>query len=654
MSRLHRSLFTTERTENKKQNLCSSAFFCVLTWSVFGLLLAACSLAGDVTPPPGFEDTSSLPVAGPLPTTDAGSVIPPDSGLGYPATIPSAVEGAALYATNCTRCHGLTGGGDGELVSQIEFPVPAFNTPDLARTTSPERWFSIITNGNLERVMPPWNGSLTESQRWSLVAYLYNLSAEPNLESGQAVYEANCANCHGASGLGDGPDADGAISSFGDQAFMAAKSNDDFFAAVTDGIKGEHKFADTLGEDERWAVVDYVRAFSYDLTGLAAAPGDAASGTTTSGTVSGAITNGTPDAGIPGDQPVVLHLFDNFQETGTITTTITSGGAFEFADIELVPDRAMIVSARYGEVLYTSDVVLVVAGQTEYQLPIQIFESTTDPSVIVVERMHVILDFQAGEAQIGELFIIGNTSDKTFVSASPDGPTFSAVLPAGFTNLSFQDDIIGGRYQQTTEGFADTLPIRPGADAQQILLSFNLPYADALDFSQKLPYSTTAVSVLLPETGVTLSGDGLLDDGLRDVQGANYHTFSASDLPADSNLSFSLKGKPALAVDAASGGASATATTFDLRTALIGGLSLALVVAVVAYWWIQRGSGFQPRFPAPTVKTTPTQTYEELIDELAELDEGFEAGEFSEAEYHAEREKLKAELKRLMEKERRA
>ena len=627
----------------------------LILFALAALLLAACSLAGDVTPPPGFEDTSSLPVAGPLPTTDSSPVIPPDSGLGYPATTPSAVEGAALYAANCTRCHGLTGGGDGELVSQIEFPVPAFNTPDLARTTSPARWFSIITDGNLERVMPPWSDSLTEAQRWSLVAYLYSLSAEPNIESGKVVYEANCANCHGAGGQGDGPDAQGALTSFGDQAFMAAKSNDDFFDAVTDGINGEHKFAEALGEDERRAAVDYVRAFSYDSTGLAAAPGDAASGT-----VSGTITNGTPDSSVPGDQPVVLHLFDNFQETGTITTTVTSGGAFEFADIELVPDRAMIVSARYGEVLYTSDVVLVVAGQTEYQLPIQIFEATTDSNVIVVERMHVILDFQAGEAQIGELFIIGNTSDKTFVSASPDGPTFSAALPAGFTNLSFQDDIIGGRYQQTTEGFADTLPIRPGAGAQQILLSFNLPYADALDFAQKLSYSTTAVSVLLPDTGVTLSGDGLLDDGVRDVQGANYRTFSASDLSAGGDLIFSLKGKPALAVDAASGSSAAATPSFDLRTALIGGLSLALVVAVIAYWWIQRGSGsqsgsarsVQPRLSL--LKAAPTQTYEELIDELAELDEGFEAGEFSEAEYHAERDKLKAELKRLMEKERSA
>ncbi|MEK7324248.1 MAG: hypothetical protein AAB217_03195, partial [Chloroflexota bacterium] len=90
----------------------------------------------------------------------------------------------------------------------------------------------------------------------------------------------------------------------------------------------------------------------------------------------------------------------------------------------------------------------------------------------------------------------------------------------------------------------------------------------------------------------------------------------------------------------------------DLRTALIGGLSLALGVAVIAYWWIQRGSGRSVHLRFPRAEAIPTQTYEELIGELAELDEGFEAGEFSEAEYHAEREKLKAELKRLMEKER--
>jgi len=616
--------------------------FAFLALSGAALFLAACSLAGDVTPPPGLEDTSASASTGPAPN----AALSFDLGPGYPTTTPSAAEGEVLYSQNCTRCHGLTGGGDGEMASQIQFPIPAFNVPDLARTTTPFRWFSIITNGNLERVMPPWGGSLSESQRWSLVAYLYSLSAKANAEAGQTVYEANCANCHGAGGKGDGPDATGAIASFTDQVFMAAKSNTDFFAALTDGLKGEHKFADTLSEDERWAAVDYSRAFSYDFTAVAVA---------SSGTVSGTITNGTSGASLPADQPVVLHLFDNFQETGAITTTVQSDGTFKFADVELVPQRAIIVSARYGDIVYTSDVGQFTPGQTSYELPFQVYESTTDSSVLTVERMHLIFDFKQDQAQIGELFIINNNSDKTFIGDSLDGPTFSAALPASFTDLTFQDDVIGGRYRQTADGFADTLAIRPGVGSQQILASFSLPYTDALSFSQKISYPTSAVSVLLPDTGVKLSGDGLLDEGVRDVQGASYHTFSVDTMTAGTNLAFSLTGKPSLSAAITSGdptsastSTSTTASTFDVRAALIGGLVLALAVAASAYWWIQRGGHASK--PARAA-TAAGRTYDELLDELAELDEGFEAGEFSEAEYRAEREKLKAELKRVMAKQ---
>jgi len=94
------------------------------------LLLASCSLAADVTPPPGFEnaDTNPQPVAGP--TTEA--VVPQDSGLGYPTTLPSVAKGASIYAQNCTRCHGPSGRGDGPMSSQIEFPLPDFTDSDLA------------------------------------------------------------------------------------------------------------------------------------------------------------------------------------------------------------------------------------------------------------------------------------------------------------------------------------------------------------------------------------------------------------------------------------------------------------------------------------------------------------------------------------------
>jgi mono/diheme cytochrome c family protein len=319
-----------------------------------------------------------------------------------------------------------------------------FTTPDLARATTPTHWFSIITDGNIDRVMPPWREKLTETERWNLVAYLYSLSA-PQIETGWQTYAANCANCHGANGQGDGKDAAAPIPDFTDQKYMASKSDDDFYAAITQGLNGAHAYADTLTGDERRAVSDLVRSFSFDTTALAVS----------SGTVTGTLTNGTPGASAPDGQAVVLHLFDNFQETDAITTT-TQSGMFEFADVAFPPGRALILSVDYGGVIYVSDVASPVAGQTTYDLPVQVFESTSDPSAIGVDRMHIILEFQADRVQVAELFILGNNGDATFAAAAPDAPTVSFALPAGYGDLAFQDGAIGDRYRQTADGFADT------------------------------------------------------------------------------------------------------------------------------------------------------------------------------------------------------
>lgn len=603
------------------------------------LLLASCSLAADVTPPPGFEnaDTNPQPAAGP--TTEA--VVPQDSGLGYPTTLPSVAKGASIYAQNCTRCHGPSGRGDGSTASQIEFPLPDFTNSDLAFNTTPANWFAIITNGKLERLMPPWKDSLSEEQRWNLVAYLYSLSAPADfVAAGKPVYDSNCAQCHSEAGKGDGPEASGAMPDLTDQQFMAAKSNSEFFNALTGSAQLEsHNFADQLSKQELTAVVEYVRAFSYDPTLPEIAKG----------TVAGALSNGTAGGSIPAGQPVVLHVFDNFNETDTITSTAKSDGTFEFTGIDLTPDRALIVSALYNDVLYTSDVGAITPDRTDYQLPITIFESAADSSALNVERMHIVFEFSApGVLQVGELFVISNNSDKTFAAATPNGPTTTFPLPQGYTELGFQDGQLGDRYQQTADGFADTAPVRPGPGSRQILVSFKLPYTDSLTFTQKISYPSAAVNILLPDAGITLSGNGVTDDGVQDVQGAKFHSYTISNLAAGSTIAFELKGKVSVATDSSGGQA---LSAFDMRSLLIGILSLALVASIVAYWWVQRGSpAAAPAKAGATSKTTrdPAARREELLGEIAELDEGFEAGEYPEADYRKEREKLKAELRKLM------
>jgi hypothetical protein len=426
---------------------------------------------------------------------------------------------------------------------------------------------------------------------------------------------------------------------------MAAKSNNDFFTALTGGSSlASHNFGDQLSKQELTAAAEYVRAFSYDSK-----PPEIRKGT-----VTGALSNGTAGASPPADQPVVLHVFDNFNETDTITSTVKSDGTFEFTGIDLTPDRALIVSARYNDVLYTSDVGAVTPDQTDYQLPFTMFEPTTDSSVLSVERMHIVFEFSTpGVLQVGELFVISNKSDKTFTAATPNGLTTTFPLPQGYTELGFQDGQLGDRYQQTADGFADTAPVRPGSGSRQILVSFKLPYTDSLTFTQKISYPSAAVNILLPDAGITLRGNGVTDDGVQDVQGSGFHSYTISDIQAGGAIAFELQGKPSVATNT-TGGQASTPNAFDMRSLLIGILSLALVASIVAYWWVQRGrSAAAPAKTGAANKATrdPAARREALLREIAELDEGFEAGEYPEADYRKEREKLKAELRKLMGKE---
>jgi mono/diheme cytochrome c family protein len=586
---------------------------------IVSLFIASCSLASDVTPPPGYEQVV-------FPTATQASI-------DFPASMPSTAAGATLYAQNCTRCHGVSGAGDGEFASQIEFPIPAFTDPNIAFTTTPQRWFSIITHGNLDRMMPPWSGSLTDVERWHLVAHLYSLSS--NAEAGKAVYEANCASCHGESGLGDGPEAVGTLPNFTDQQFMSAKSNQEFFEALS---QPEHDFSETLREEEQRAAIDYVRAFSFDAQPLEV----------TQGMVRGTITNGTSGGALPDEQEVELHLFDNFQEVGTLTT-IANGNTFEFSGVELTPGRAIIATIRYNDVLYTSDVTQVTGEEGSFDLPILVYDSTTDDSAISIGRMHIVFDFNSsGTVQVGELLAIRNGGDLTLRPEAEGGPTIEFPLPSGYTSLTFQDGELGNAYLQTESGFADTLPIGPGDNARQILASFKLPYTDSLTFSQTLSYPAAEINILLPDAGVTISGNGLVDAGAQEMEGGQFGLYTLPGANAGETVTFTLSGRPTITSDSNA----APPITFDLRSALIGILALGLAVALAAYWWT--GGSSEPT-PAPATTPKPskrarsqTARRDELLDAIAALDDTYEAGNYDEIKYREERERLKTELRKIV------
>lgn len=86
-----------------------------------------------------------------------------------------------------------------------------------------------------------------------------------SLAIGQRIYEQYCATCHGAAGRGDGPLAASLPSPPADLRVHVPQHSDGFLFGVTsDGIPGTPMpgFANALSVEERWHVINYLRALS--------------------------------------------------------------------------------------------------------------------------------------------------------------------------------------------------------------------------------------------------------------------------------------------------------------------------------------------------------------------------------------------------------
>jgi putative copper export protein/mono/diheme cytochrome c family protein/peroxiredoxin len=94
--------------------------------------------------------------------------------------------------------------------------------------------------------------------------------------AGAALYQVNCAGCHGPRGAGDGPDGRGLPRAPADlrAPHTAQHTAGDLFWWISHGIPGSGMtgFGSRLSEDQRWELINYLRALSAGYAARAMGP----------------------------------------------------------------------------------------------------------------------------------------------------------------------------------------------------------------------------------------------------------------------------------------------------------------------------------------------------------------------------------------------
>ena len=202
------------------------------------LILAACkfNLASDVTPPPDYVPPTPAPTLGPQ----------------FPKFTPDLPTGEAIFAEKCLPCHGATGMGDGPQGKQLPVSVAALGLPATAQKAKPADWYIMVTQGKLDRFMPPFS-SLTDQERWDVVTYALTLHTSPEqIAQGKSLFETNCADCAGK---------------FSNVEMMSALSENDLIQIMKAGQGDIPAFGKDFTDEEAAAVAVYLRTIP--LTPLA-------------------------------------------------------------------------------------------------------------------------------------------------------------------------------------------------------------------------------------------------------------------------------------------------------------------------------------------------------------------------------------------------
>jgi len=218
---------------------------------IFSVFLTACAppqpLPSGPTPIPTLIP-ATIPPNDIEPTEIAALVVE-----SYPAGLPSASRGQDLYGEHCASCHGSDGNG-------VVPNARNFGDVDYMRGETPAEFYTIITEGR-GADMPAFGEELTSDERWAVVYYVWRFSTTGDaLQQGHEIYQDNCVSCHGE----DGRSMILGAANFSDQRFMANQTPSDLYVSVTQGQGSMPAWQARLSQDDRWAVINYIRTFTYD------------------------------------------------------------------------------------------------------------------------------------------------------------------------------------------------------------------------------------------------------------------------------------------------------------------------------------------------------------------------------------------------------
>ncbi|MDZ7374121.1 MAG: hypothetical protein ONB23_09145 [candidate division KSB1 bacterium] len=347
--------------------------------------------------------------------------------------------------------------------------------------------------------------------------------------------------------------------------------------------------------------------------------------------ISGRVVNGTHDGRpVPGC-PLYLLRFSrpDLGQTVLDSTRSDQQGQFRFA--RLTPDSGavFVASARYLGVEYFSPLFQVLRPDTLLDLTVVVFDTTQEVPVLHVQMHHVFAERDTADYFVREVLAFHAVGNRTFV-AGQAGHTLALSLPPQAYAFHAESGFDTRSLHIKGHTLLSDRPIAPGA--HQLAYQYRLPLERGrFRFQRPIDYPTAIFSFFYLDPSLRAESAVLKATAPLVVRGRQYGRLVGENLKPGTEVDVALARRSLLRARALRWGVPL------LLAVVLAGVSLLLF----RYPKIKEA---QKKEADPGV-----QRREQLLYEIAALDEAFEAGQLPEEEYTAKRKQLKDEVVRLTE-----
>lgn len=328
---------------------------------------------------------------------------------------------------------------------------------------------------------------------------------------------------------------------------------------------------------------------------------------------------------------VLLHTYMNGQEVGEQEAQTDSRHRAVFRGLPVGEGSSYAVQVSYHGVKYESEPIQLTDASGNAPVELPIYETTPSSDAVQVQIQHTVMRPLRDALEVQEMYLLQNRTDRTYVGNGEVKPglrrVLEFVLPVGFTNVQVGEGLMLCCIVTQENGFVETMEIKPGERVVQF--SYSLPYIRSrLTFRPSFLAFTRQYNLLVSPDLRVANVSGLEPMGQFNASRAPYLRYAARDLAPGKHVSIEFSGLP---VD---------------RIPLLRWLTLAVAgsLVLVLVWWILHSRGLSR---AQVSRSPLDNQRSRILEEIVRLDEAFEAGKLSRADYQFRRNSKKAELANL-------